>query len=429
MLAAKKAVCPAVFLVFAKPLVEAIHPMIHKRLLAFLVNFSALGALLTSTPSAWAAPKYKILHAFGNGQDGAGAYGSLLLDKKGNLYGTTSGGGLYSYGTVFELTPGSGGQWDESILYNFENNGSDGCTSVSGLAFDTNGDLYGASERCGEFGYGAVFELTPGSGSWSESVLFSFNLHDGCCPQGGAVVVNGGNVYGAGGVAFELSRGSSGWTETILHDFNRDRRDGYLPLGGVIRDASGNLYGTTEVGGNRCGSSSCGTVFELSPLAGGDWKETVLFRFNSHDGAWPSDALFMDGSGALYGTTINGGCCGGVVFKLAPRSDGHWKESTVYEFKGGASGFLPGPGVVMDNAGNLYGATDGGGSPQCSCGVVYKLSPKKNGKWKYTVLHTFLGSDGAQPAANLTLDDKGNLYGTTSTGGPYFDGVAFELTP
>jgi uncharacterized repeat protein (TIGR03803 family) len=400
--------------------------MLPRNLIATLIALLTIHLMTAS--AAWAAPRYKVLHAFGDGQDGAGTYGSLLLDNNGNLYGTTSGGGLYTYGTVFELTPKSNGKWSESVLYNFGKNGGDGCTSTGGLVFNSSGDLYGTSGRCGEYGYGTIFELTPGSGGWTESVLFSFDRTDGGDPYAGVVIDKNGNLYGTAAIVFELTPGSGGWTESVIDNFSR-HNDGNGPLAGVILGAKGNLYGTTEFGGKKCDTSTCGTVYELSPLAAGGWKETILFRFDSYDGAWPVAALFMDGSGALYGTTINGGCCGGVVFKLTPKGGGRWKETTLYEFQGGANGFLPGPGVVMDKRGNLYGATDGGGSAQCSCGVVYELSPKKSGKWKYTVLHTFIGSDGAQPAASLILDDKGNLYGTAATAGPYGAGVVFEVTP
>jgi uncharacterized repeat protein (TIGR03803 family) len=117
------------------------------------------------------------------------------------------------------------------------------------------------------------------------------------------------------------------------------------------------------------------------------------------------------------------------VYRLAQQANGTWKETILYDFQQGATGYGPGGGVARDNAGNLYGTTIYGGSPQCGCGVVYKLAPNKHGQWKYTVLHTFRGSDGAQPDANLILDEKGNLYGTAATAGPYGAGVVFEVTP
>jgi len=138
----------------------------------------------------------------------------------------------------------------------------------------------------------------------------------------------------------------------------------------------------------------------------------------------------MDSSGSLYGTTSGGGaftsqCSCGTVFKITPGSNGKWKETILHSFTLGAGGEGPSAGVVMDNAGNLYGTTSAGGS-SCGCGLIYKLAPGSNGKWTYTVLHRFTGADGAGPNANLILDSNGNLYGTTTTGGA---GVAFELTP
>lgn len=216
----------------------------------------------------------------------------------------------------------------------------------------------------------------------------------------------------------------------MLHQFSGKHGDGYLPYAAPILDKQGNLFGTTEFGGVQCGSSSCGVVYELSPEAGGRWKEHILHQFHGKDGQFPgSGTLAMDALGNLYGTTVNGGTYLGVVFKLAPERGGRWKETVLYRFLQGISGSGPGGSVVRDKAGNLYGTTIYGGSPNCDCGVVYKLAPTKSGKWKYTVLHTFVGSDGAQPDANLILDDEGNLYGTAATGGQYGDGVAFELTP
>jgi uncharacterized repeat protein (TIGR03803 family) len=381
--------------------------------------------------SASATPKYKVLHAFGNAGDGAGTWGSLLLDKKGNLYGTTSGGGAYTDGTVFELTPESNGRWKESILYSFNLNGQDGFESHGGLIFDALGNLFGTTTGGGTFNYGTVVELTPGSGGSRESVLFSFDVTDGARPYGGVVMDKNGNLYGTAGYVFELTPGSGGWMESVIYSFsNQDNGGG--PFAGVIQDAKGNLYGTTRYGGVL----NLGVVYELTPTQGGGWSEQILHDFCSPtahrcpDGATPGvGALTMDPSGNIYGTTLVGGRCCGVVFELTPQANGTWKETILYDFQQGATGYGPGGGVARDNAGNLYGTTIYGGSQQCGCGVVYKLAPNKHGKWKYTVLHTFLGSDGAQPDANLILDEKGNLYGTAATAGPYGAGVVFEVTP
>lgn len=404
--------------------------------LTWMATLSAIVAVLLVAPAAWAAPKFKVIHAFGNTHDGAGTWGSLLLDKKGDLYGTTTGGGFFGWGTAFRLSPRSNGEWTETILHSFDRNGYDGYESTANLTFDAQGNLYGTTAYGGTYDAGTVFELVRGAGEWTEKILYSFGTlrNDGFEPYAGVVVSPTGSLFGTTphdpGNVFELTPGSDGWSESVLDDFSRQRHDGNGPFAGVILDPDGNLYGTTEYGGVH----NAGVVYELMPKAGGEWKERVLYDFcpagppNCRDGATPGVGVpAMDRSGNVYATTAGGGCCGGTIFKLVPHADGQWEHDVLYEFKGGNRGFGPGAGVVRDKAGNLYGTTIYGG--KYGNGVVYELSPEKNGKWKYTVLHTFIYSDGAQPDANLILDDKGNLYGTAATGGEYGDGVAFELTP
>jgi uncharacterized repeat protein (TIGR03803 family) len=388
-----------------------------------------------------AAPKYKLLANF-TGTGGSGPYGGVVIDKEGNLYGTTAGGGTGSCtggcGIVFELTPGKDGAWIESELHTFENDGRDGEDPYSGLILDTEGNVYGTTSSGGTHFSGVVFELTHhGAGIWDETVLYNFcarqNCNDGGSPTAGLVMDHAGNLYGAAHDVFELSRGSGHWEEKVLHRFCSwpNCRDGSGAGSTPILDATGNLYATAEEGGRNC--SSCGVVLELTPASGGRWKELVLHAFdnNGKDGYTPGNgaALIMDGSGNLYGTTETGGCCGGIVFKLTPVSNGHWKETILYNFKPGANGSFPTAGVIMDKAGNLYGTTADGGSTSCGCGVIYKLAPTKNGKWTYSVLHRFSGADGAFPAGSLMLDDKGNIYGGTVLGGSTDNGVIFELTP
>jgi uncharacterized repeat protein (TIGR03803 family) len=369
-----------------------------------------------------------VLHAFGAGKDGAGLWSSVVFDKTGNLYGTTSGGGAYGYGTVFQLRPGSNGKWSESLLRSFRNNDPNGDDPNGGLIFDTTGHLYGTTLVGGPDHDGVVFEMTSGSHGWKEKVL-----HAG--GSWASVVMNRiGNLYGTTEkTVFELTPGTEGWTETILYTFcsKTNCRDGTGAFAGVILDAGGNLYGTTEGGG----AYKAGTTYEIRHTSSG-WTEQVLHSFPafSQDGQVPGvGALVFDASGNLYGTTNQGGTntcfagCG-TIFRLMQGTDGHWKETILYNFKNGSSGFGPGAGVVMDKSGNLYGTTIYGGSG-CGCGVVYKLAPGAKGKWAYTVVHTFTGNDGAQPDANLILDSEGNLYGTTATGGANGGGVVFELTP
>jgi uncharacterized repeat protein (TIGR03803 family) len=168
----------------------------------------------------------------------------------------------------------------------------------------------------------------------------------------------------------------------------------------------------------------------LCTAGGGIWHTSPLRgQRKGQDGITPgAGTLLLDKFGNLYGTTETGNCCGGVVYELTKQGN-EWKETIVYSFQGGSSGNQPYAGVVMDSAGNLYGTTDGGGSDS-GCGVIYKLAPTGQGKWKYSVLHRFGAShDGCAPAGNLAIDSNGNLYGGTALGGLYGGGVVFELTP
>jgi uncharacterized repeat protein (TIGR03803 family) len=303
------------------------------------------------------------------------------------------------------------------------------------VTFDPAGNLYGTTVGGGTHNRGTAFELMPTGGVWEETVTYNFcalqNCDDGGSPTDGLIMDQAGNLYGTAYVAFELSPASGGWQVTVLHDFT-GQRDGAGADSGLIFDASGNLYGVTEAGGVH----KAGTVFEVRQTPSG-WKEHVLHDFPAfaQDGQVPGrGALVFGTSPNLYGTTGQGGAntCSevgcGTIFRLTHGSNGRWRETILYNFKPGASGSFPGAGVVMDKAGNLYGTTGGGGT-SCGCGVVYKLTPGRKGKWTYTVLHAFSGIDGAIPAANLTLDDKGSLYGGTVLGGTTGNGVIFELTP
>jgi len=395
---------------------------------------AAATAALLLAQAAWACPKYKVLHAFGKGNDGGGLWNSVTFDKRGNLYGATSGGGAYGYGIVFKLTRHTDGKWTETILHSFKNGDPDGSEPNGGLLQDALGSWYGTTSRDGPYHVGTAFQLAHEPDGWTVNVIYPFGeqSNDGEFPTAGLVMDKSGDLYGTapygGSTAFELKLGPDGWHETVLHRFGIRKGDGAAPFAGLIVDRLGNLYGTTEAGGIGCAGEGCGTVYEIEHAATG-WHEKVLHYFdnNGRDGVTPGwGALIMDAKGRLYGTTAGGGCCGGVVFKLTPSPDGCWKETILHQFKGGAGGFEAGAGVVTDKAGNLYGTTIYGGT---CCGVVYKLAPGSNGKWTYTVLHTFNGYDGAQPDANLILDHKGNLYGTTATGGANGAGVVFELTP
>jgi uncharacterized repeat protein (TIGR03803 family) len=386
--------------------------------------------------SAWAEPQYKVLHNFTAGSDGGELYGSLVFDKEGNLYGTTSYGGRYEGGTAFEMGPQASGEWDLTVLYSFckvPPHCEDGGLPDAGMIFDTAGNLYGAATDGGRgkpAATGTAFELTPSGDKWKAKTIYNFSMPQGeAAPQGGFVMDDDGNLYGASSAGFKLWHGPNGWKTTVLHRFGKGS-DGYEIDAPPIIDPSGNLYGTTMYGGDwkDCPGTGCGTVWELSPQPGGKWKEYILHRFTGGDGAWPGrGALYRDSSGNLYGTT--GGYNSGTVYELSRDGEERWHHRILHTFTAGSGGNSPGGGVVMDKAGNLYGTTALGGDPGCSCGVVYEMSPGKDGKWSYTVLHTFIGADGVNPVANMIFDDQGNLYGTTLMGGSSTFGVAFELTP
>jgi uncharacterized repeat protein (TIGR03803 family) len=391
-----------------------------------------------------AASTEKVLYSFHGTPDASIPTSNLISDDAGNLYGTTARGGIsdgyYGNGTVFKLSPASG-HWRETILYKFSG-GSDGKYPSSGLVSDSAGNLYGTTSQGGSSscGCGVVFKVDP---SGTETVLYSFNGTDGDEPMGGLIFDAHGDLFGTttnggtnfDGTVFELVPNSDGtWTEQVLYSFTSGSGDGSNPEAGVVMDHAGNLYGTTESGGNNPGD---GTVFELKH-SGSSWKESILYSFTGGaDGSRPFAGLTIH-DGKLYGTTIAGGSGTGVVFELQRGSSG-WTETVIYAFKGHPDGASPEAAVIFDQSGNLYGTTYSGGWRYCfiGCGTIFKLTPKSGGGWQETVLYQFNGrgvSDGQNPEASLLRDAKGHLYGTTPLGGgtkscPEGCGVVFKLSP
>jgi uncharacterized repeat protein (TIGR03803 family) len=364
--------------------------------------------------------------------NGLYAGSDLIFDQSGALYGTTGDGGTANYGTVFKLTPPvtAGGVWGKTVLYNFTG-GAGGGYPFTGLIFDQSGALYGTTAQGGagcaleKKGCGTVFKLSPPP----KRCKIGGGPDDPC----------------------------RFWTETVLHSFTG--ADGSLPVAGVIFDQSGALYGTTAQGGAGCAleKKGCGTVFNLTPpaTAGAAWTETLLHSFTGGaDGAYPRGGLIFDKTGALYGTTFDGGtsrlCVGGcgTVFKLTPPkrciigggrdalSSCSWTEAVLHSFTGVGDGAYPDHGsLIFDKTGALYGTTLMGGTG-CSvvddivCGTVFKLSPPATagGAWTETLLHSFTGgADGSAPGGGLIFDQSGALYGTTSGGGAWDFGTVFKL--
>jgi uncharacterized repeat protein (TIGR03803 family) len=404
----------------------------------WMILTTVLAILLA--PNASAGPRYRLLHIFNYGEQyqiGPPA-GPLFLSAKGTLYGTTGAGGVGCYhfgcGVVFALIPASGGGWHFAVLYEFAGD-SDGGDPWGGLISDPSGNLYGTTLGA-SLTPSTVFELIPATHGWTHTVLYTNGAGPGLLTDKAGNLygdIGPGDYFGIGAIG-ELSPGSDGWTYTELANFNPTI--GYAPPAPPIWDGKGNLFGTTTDGGigqPACYTSEgCGVIFEMTPNQDGSWTYHILHRFASYpaDGQTPYGGLVMDASGNIYGTTEYGGIPGnGTVFKLS-FSSGHWKKTVVYDFSNWHNGALPNSTLVLDKAGSLYGV-GGGGSQGCgpyTCGVVFKLTPQKNGKWTYSVMHKFSGPDGNFPIA-VIVDVKGHLFGTTANGGAYNSGVAFEITP
>jgi len=358
------------------------------------------------------AQTFGLLYSFTNGTDGGYPYSTLIQDASGNLYGTTYYGGAYTYGTAFELSTGP-----ETVLHSFGNGMGDGSSPFAGLVRDSSGNLYGTTYSGGASGYGTVFMLDT---TGKETVLHSFaGGADGKAPIYGSLVRDGsGNLYGttklggASGVGTVFKVTKTG-KETVLYSFTNGLDGGY-PFAGLVRDTSGNLYGTTYSGG----ASSVGTVFKVTKTG----TETVLYSFSGGaDGEYPYAGLVRDSLGNLYGTTSEGGASNvGTVFKVTPTG----QETVLYSFAGGTDGANPFAGLVRDRKGNLYGTTEAGGAS--GVGTVFKLSATG----QETVLHTFTGAtmDGANPFGGLVRDAAGNLYGTTFVGGAFGHGAVYKIT-
>jgi uncharacterized repeat protein (TIGR03803 family) len=420
--------------------------------------------LLTAGAPATAATR-KTLHAFEGDPDASAPESNLVMDTHGNLYGTSYAGGdgpcEYGCGTVFELSPDGTGGYTERVIHAFQGPLIDGQQPQAPLIFDAKGNLYGttlAGGRALEGNSGTVFRLSPeGGGTWTETILYSFrggvgNSTDGAGPLAGLVFDSAGNLYGttAGGgtgtacgasivvgcgTVFELSPAESGpWQETILHYFTNNHTDGWSPQSNLIRDRSGNFYGTTYYGGSA--HQGGGTVFRLSHSAGG-WQETILYNFTcGSDGCSPYSGLSFD-AGNLYGTTVGGGASpgAGVVYKLTRDEAGGWTENVIHMFAGNADGMYPYGNPILDASGNVYGTTlDGGGTTNDSCaegcGTVYKLIPGESGSYTESILSRFgNGEAGGAPLAGLLMDSSGNLYGTAAFSGPHGAGAVFEILP
>ena len=381
------------------------------------------GAFMTIQIGAANAASFQSLYSFAGGTDGSLPYGKLAVDKSGNLYGTAVSSGAGGGGTVFRFSQSTGVL---TTLYAFSLGGLTGSNPQAGVTLAGTNTLYGVTEAGGpstncSYGCGTVFKLNIATQKLT--TLYSFTgLADGGEPLGGLVIDKAGVLYGTtvrGGVGsgtiFRLDPATKAFT--TLHQFGvASAEDGVGPDAAMVLGSSGLLYGTASAGGPH----GSGTVFSIDPSSG---AFTLLHGFDYHvDGSGLDCTLIFKGT-SLIGTTYAGGPTtynDGTVFSLDPSSG---SVTTLYSFTGGTDGLFPDPGVINGPNGRVYGTADQGGSH--GAGTAFAVNPKTG---KFTLEHDFVISDGSQPSGALAEDKSGALYGVTSGGGRG-DGTIFVIRP
>jgi uncharacterized repeat protein (TIGR03803 family) len=348
----------------------------------------AYGIIFELMPQANGTWREQILYKFSGETGGGFPWGGLVVDAHGNLYGTLEGS-TNTDGAVFELEHRAG-TWASSVLY------TDGIAKADGpgVVFDKLGNLYGDIGPGQDYA-GAIGQLSPGPTGWTYAQLYSYCPQNDCSQGVGQTAAPiwdaSGNLWGdtveggisqspcftssGCGVIFEMTPDEEGsWTYNVMHQFASTTTDGQGPYGGLILDSAGNFYGSTLAGGTH----SYGTIFKFSNV-GGTWQETILYNFsNCTLACYPEGTLAIDASGNLYGTAQGGrnSCAGygcGVIFKLAPQSNGTWKYSTLYNLNETSGGVSPFYGVILDSKGNLYGVTSNFG--KYNLGTAFELTP------------------------------------------------------
>jgi uncharacterized repeat protein (TIGR03803 family) len=399
------------------------------------VAAAAFSLALLQSGASLASGSYSLAYRFSGGNDGGNAATSLAFDAAGNAYGTAVIGGLYGCGVVFKLSPTSPTTWQESVLYNFTC-GADGKNPHGGVTLDRKGDLFGTTTAggsggaCTGDGCGVVYELTPAR----ERVLYNFTGgNDGFGPGGGVSFDKQGRLYGttpdggafSQGVVYQLSHFGGAWHFTVIHAFTGGADGAVGSLGSLLIDDLNNIYGVTELGG----AHSAGTVYKLAAESGGTFDLTTLYAFKGMpDAGFAYGGLIADAGGDLFGTTYFGGAHGaGSVFELSRTAPRTWKESVLYSFTGGIDGGSPTSTLVFGPGGALLGTTSAGGNSGCSCGTVFKIKAGTNVE---TVLHRFGAiGDGMNPYYGLSLAPSGSYLASTVAGGPAGQGVVFEIKP
>ena len=389
---------------------------------AFIIAFSFLASVCQPAQSQ----AYQVIHNFTNqGTDGATPYGGPIFDRFGNLVGTTYLGGTYGSGSVYKLSR-HGSSWTYTSLYSLKGITDGAGPAFGSLAIGPKGSLFATTEGGGYLG--TAFEVCPASNCKSrETVVHSFGHGtDGIEPIGGLAFDAAGNFYGttllggtlANGTVFQGTWSGTGWIVRQIYDFGASSTDAVNAVAGVTIDPQGNLYGTTSFGG----TFGVGAIYKLTP-SGSGWTESILYNFQgTDDGQNPVGGVILDQAGNLYGTTFDGGTNGGgTVYELSPSGT----FNVLYSFVGGYGG--PYNKLTFDAQGNLYGFTNAEGL--YGFGSIFKLSPGTSG-WTLTDLHDFTnGTDGGLPYGSVAVDTNGNVFGTAVTGGSDNQGVLFEITP
>ena len=455
-----------------------------KRIVLAVLAFIMPAAALHAAAAAKTLAAFNWLPRPDELQTGANPDGTLLRDANGALYGTNMVGGQYYNGTVFKLSPPRAGQtdWNLSVIYTFTG-GSDGGLPNPNLVMDASGAIYGTTEGGGSWtDQGLAYKLTPpepGKTEWKQTVIHYFNFSyfdgpgDGTNPSGGLLMDKNGALYGTtdlggdpndpsglgAGIIFKLTpvdAAKTKWEETILYRFHGGA-DGANPMAVLTLDSAGNLYGTTLYGGNGGCTDflseplGCGTVFRLAPPAAARnaWTKTTLHHFaGAGEGAFPQAKVLVGASGALYGTTFQGGIGGctdmllnaigcGIAFELAPPAAGQtaWAKTIIHTFTG-PDGAYPQGGLIADANGALFGLASGGGPLSYGVvggyGVLYKLTPPGFGqtRWAHTSIYEFdITTTGDTPIGELVRDTPGRFYGIANSGGPGYGGTVYEIVP
>jgi uncharacterized repeat protein (TIGR03803 family) len=369
-----------------------------------------------------------------NGIDGAIPNAGLIADAYGNLFGTTLEGGAYGFGTVFEIVKTTSGYASAPTVLASFSGGDGGAYPRGGLLADANGNLFGTTGGGGTTAYGAVFEILKTTNGYAgiPIVLASFSGDDGAFPVSSLLSDANGNLIGTteeggssnSGTVFEITKTATGYssTPTVLVSFNGN--DGFFPIAGLIADASGNLFGTTVLGG----TSNAGTVYEVVKTSSGYASTpTVLANFSTGaSNAYPYGGLLADAKGDLFGTSMEGGpYAAGVAFEIPKTTSGYGVPTTLLSFND-ADGAFPWASLIADADNNLFGTTAGGGTN--SDGTVFEIAFTATGYATAPATVANLDAvNGTNSYGSLIADANGNLFGTASNGGAYGEGTVFEV--